>query len=379
MIPCRKIISMKNNVLHIRHIVIYLVLLLITATGYSQSLADGTVVSAGSRIKYGVSGLDGSVFLWTLRDPDNNEILTSSTTDSLEIDYPCEPGTYTLQVQEFTGYDCNGAPVTAEIEVEPLQVSLENQIGLCFGDQYIMSPVINYDNNKPLSYTWFSTNQRDSTISNNIDLSLHNNDTLDDPRTDELVFRASYERGNINCVSSDSAMVMKYPLNRINLEDQIRLCTNEPHYLYPGDYEFYEWSTGDISDQLEVRPITRNDSSRNIWVNVTDYYGCEYSDTIVILACNVHDILENIPNAFSPENNRGEGWVIEELEQFPGARLEIFDRWGRMVFSTNDASSEFWDGTYKGKQLPADSYYYVIDLNTPDQEEPVAGSVSLIY
>ncbi|NBC82053.1 MAG: T9SS type B sorting domain-containing protein [Bacteroidetes bacterium] len=369
---------MKNSVLHIMHNVIYLVLLLITTTGYSQSLADGTIVSAGSRIKYGVTGLEGSVFQWTLYGPNNNQILSTSTTDSLEIDYPCEPGEYTLQVQEFTEFDCNGAPVSATIDVEPLEVTFEdNEIGLCFGDHRIMSPVIRFDNNKPLSYEWIQVGQNDQ-IGDNIDLEVSNNDTLDQLRTDRLAFRAVYERPGVRCIESDTAMVMKYPLNRINMEDQIKICDKDPRYLYPGDYAIYDWSTGDMSDQIQVDAITKKDSSRTIWVDVTDFYGCEYSDTIVILACNVMEILENIPNAFSPENEKG-GWVIEELEQFPGARLEIFDRWGRMVFSTNDATSDFWDGTYKGKLLPADSYYYVIDLNTPDQEEPVAGSVSLVY
>jgi gliding motility-associated-like protein len=46
--------------------------------------------------------------------------------------------------------------------------------------------------------------------------------------------------------------------------------------------------------------------------------------------------------------------------------LKVFNRWGEVVFdksnfNANDATAG-WDGTYKGKQLPADVFVYMLQV-----------------
>jgi len=38
--------------------------------------------------------------------------------------------------------------------------------------------------------------------------------------------------------------------------------------------------------------------------------------------------------------------------------LKIFNRWGELVFETNDLNSS-WDGTCKGAVCPQDNYTYI--------------------
>ncbi len=72
-----------------------------------------------------------------------------------------------------------------------------------------------------------------------------------------------------------------------------------------------------------------------------------------------------ITNTFTPN---GDGyhdkWEINNIELFPDARIEVFDRWGRRVFMQDGgySNSDAWDGTFDGKTLPYDNYFYVIDL-----------------
>ncbi|MCG8697784.1 MAG: PKD domain-containing protein [Bacteroidales bacterium] len=75
-----------------------------------------------------------------------------------------------------------------------------------------------------------------------------------------------------------------------------------------------------------------------------------------------------MPNAFTPtkeENNvyKINHWGISELKEF-----SIYNRWGNIVFSTDDLD-EGWDGTYKDVMQNTDTYVYVIRAVMYDGKE----------
>jgi len=97
-----------------------------------------------------------------------------------------------------------------------------------------------------------------------------------------------------------------------------------------------------------------------------------------------------IPNAFSPGNGDGinDTWAIPYLTQFPDFKLEIYDRWGNIVYeyARNNASHnaiQWWNGTSNGRLnfqggelLPAGTYFYIMYPNEGDKQ-PVTGWVYL--
>ncbi len=69
-----------------------------------------------------------------------------------------------------------------------------------------------------------------------------------------------------------------------------------------------------------------------------------------------------VPSAFSPNNDRlNDTWRIEAMVAVPNAKLTVYNRYGTIIFETTGNNRE-WDGSYKGKALPAGSYVYMIDL-----------------
>jgi gliding motility-associated-like protein len=50
---------------------------------------------------------------------------------------------------------------------------------------------------------------------------------------------------------------------------------------------------------------------------------------------------------------------------------------GQVVYES-DGVYQGWDGTYKGELLPADTYYYTIDLNLPFRKKVYKGAVTLL-
>ena len=83
-----------------------------------------------------------------------------------------------------------------------------------------------------------------------------------------------------------------------------------------------------------------------------------------------------IPNTFSPN---GDGihdrWEIKYLDTYPGATVEIFNRYGQPVFKSTGYGRP-WDGTLNGKPLPAGTYYYII--NPKNGRKQIAGFVDII-
>jgi len=62
---------------------------------------------------------------------------------------------------------------------------------------------------------------------------------------------------------------------------------------------------------------------------------------------------------------------------FPEASIKVFDRWGRLVFESAGGYNNDWYGTsLSGKDLPVDTYYYIID--TGGEGKVITGTVSII-
>jgi gliding motility-associated-like protein len=89
----------------------------------------------------------------------------------------------------------------------------------------------------------------------------------------------------------------------------------------------------------------------------------------------------DIPTAFTPNGDgANETWKIstrqgQELGEFQDARIKVYDKRGALLFDTSGLENQ-WDGTYQGKVLPPDSYYYTILLN--DHNEKYQGVVTIL-
>lgn len=82
-------------------------------------------------------------------------------------------------------------------------------------------------------------------------------------------------------------------------------------------------------------------------------------------------------NLISPNGDaKNDTWVIRNIENYPGNIVRVFDRLGRLVFSTTNYNNS-WDGFYQGAVLPVDTYYYIIEL--PNSGKPKRGFISLVH
>ena len=83
-----------------------------------------------------------------------------------------------------------------------------------------------------------------------------------------------------------------------------------------------------------------------------------------------------VPNVFTPNADGINDVLFVECAQTTYT-FTVFNRWGEKVFSSDQPTSQGWDGrTFDGQIVPAGVYYYALDPESTG--EPLRGYVQLL-
>ncbi|MCJ8163928.1 gliding motility-associated C-terminal domain-containing protein [Pontibacter sp. E15-1] len=136
----------------------------------------------------------------------------------------------------------------------------------------------------------------------------------------------------------------------------------------------YLWEPAEgLNNPTLARPIASPQETTTYTVTVTTAEGCTATDEVTVTVIPAI----TVPNAFTPNRDQvNETWEIENHENYPEMRVEVFNRWGNRIFSSSAGYNVPWDGTYNGEVLPVATYYYIIYLNST--EKPISGNVTII-
>jgi len=129
--------------------------------------------------------------------------------------------------------------------------------------------------------------------------------------------------------------------------------------------ESYLWDFGDGSPtDNQVSPTHDYPNDREGVYTITlvaiSDMGCTDTATQIVQLKDVQQLY--VPNAFSPNNdamNEVFMPIITSGKPLTHYQLSIFDRWGEIVFETNDLNHS-WDGNYKGSKMPDGLYTWKI-------------------
>lgn len=112
---------------------------------------------------------------------------------------------------------------------------------------------------------------------------------------------------------------------------------------------------------------------------VTTDEGC--IDTTTIDLNIIPDVIMYIPNSFTPdgdEHNQTWKFFIEGID-FMNFKVEIFNRWGELMWESYDARAE-WDGTFKNKKVPQGTYTWKMtykEINSDGRKQYI-GYINLL-
>ena len=106
---------------------------------------------------------------------------------------------------------------------------------------------------------------------------------------------------------------------------------------------------------------------------VRDEKGCVAEQTLFLEVLDIE-----IPDFFTPEGDGiNDTWYPINIVQYPHINVKIFDRYQRIIASYEGVQYS-WDGTYDSKKLPSGDYWYVIKLNSTDDNREFKGNFTLV-
>lgn len=125
--------------------------------------------------------------------------------------------------------------------------------------------------------------------------------------------------------------------------------------------------------------VTAENGQTTVWIYIEDGNGNKDScDFIVNVDC-MQELF--VPEFISPNGDgKNDFFVIQGINAYPGNTLNIYNRWGNMVFSMKDYDNS-WGGksqnsmTVGSGTLPTGAYFYVLDLGNGDK--PMTGYIEV--
>lgn len=141
----------------------------------------------------------------------------------------------------------------------------------------------------------------------------------------------------------------------------------------------YQWQingvdVGENNSQFTTNKLTNGDM---VTCTISATGSCVAPKTSMPINMVVTKPVEaKIPNTFTPNGDGvNDTWDIDVLSGYPDCLVNIYDRYGSLVF-TSKGYSKPWNGTLNGKPVPTGTYYYVIDLG--DINQKLSGSITVI-
>ncbi len=147
----------------------------------------------------------------------------------------------------------------------------------------------------------------------------------------------------------------------------------------------YEWSPAEgLNCTFCPNPTVNVDTTTQYLLTVTDVEtGCTSSEWVNInLLSDCPDYLVNVPNIFSPnDDNVNDALFIEHSPSISSIEtFQIFNRWGAMVYKTNDINVQ-WDGRDQGRLLQPGVYIYFLEFICPLDGKTIRkqGDITIVH
>lgn len=174
----------------------------------------------------------------------------------------------------------------------------------------------------------------------------------------------------------DTVNVYPYPL--VDLGPDSALCLDgQPiilanHAVNPSGIYRYLWNTGDTTTTLKV--VHQGHYSLRM---IADH-DCATTEEVTISK----DCYIDIPNAFTPDGDGVNDYFFPRQllsKSMIRFHMQIFNRWGQMIFETEAKDGRGWDGMFNGKPQPDGVYLYLISADfNGSRKEHYNGNVTLI-
>ncbi|WP_158857303.1 PKD domain-containing protein [Lunatibacter salilacus] len=132
-----------------------------------------------------------------------------------------------------------------------------------------------------------------------------------------------------------------------------------------GNILSYYWDFGDGNASMEESPIHRyqEEGTYTVTLRVVDLYGCEQARNFEI---EIWDHFLEVPNVFSPNGDGMNDYFFPKFLQIADINFRVVNKWGEVVFHSDELQSIGWDGRLNGDDAQVGNYVYQVSYHTLD-------------
>lgn len=257
---------------------------------------------------------------------------------------------YTVTLESDDPLNCKSADVKPVTTYPVPEVVVSKDTVLCLGESVDLS--VDAVNQDVYVYSWNPKNY----------VAVKNDLSAISVTPDSSVFYELEGLNSFGCFTADSVFVgvIRPPVYtgienaHLIIYDTLKIENDSlPEYIY-------QWSPSEgLSCSDCASPVFWGTEPVDYTLLVKDTVGC--FEKLVYVSFDVEKVADvSLPKAFTPNRDGSNdmafarGWGIKEL-----ISLQIFNRWGQLVFETT-SMGEGWDGTFKGKPQPTETYTWML-------------------
>ena len=283
---------------------------------------------------------------------------------------------------------CVNTNLSFNINIQPLpsftvmgEENIDDPQIICLNDL----PLTIEAENPRATYTYEWTDEAGTVLGNNQSLDVTTGGKYSVTATDgaNLCTRTRVivvEESNIAVFDESFITIIDESNNITANQDNISIQINNIVNLGPGDYQFAvlnnDNNTRIPTMGFQDEPLFENLEGGIYTIIINDKNGCAPDARLTI------SVLQ-FPKFFTPNGDgRNDTWVIKGANKafYPNSSINIFDRFGTLVGQVL-IDGQGWNGTFNGKTLPSDDYWYNITLIPADTNKPTIlkkGNFSLL-
>lgn len=273
-------------------------------------------------------------------------------------------GPYTVQLKVTSSNNCIDSSSKLLVDVFPQpKARFTSKDSLCIGD------IVDFTDNSDgivrtvTEWRWLFGNGATSAVQNPSYL-------YGSPGTYDVKLYVYSSEGCISDTASKKIEVWAYPALNAGpdievLEDGVRKITG---ITAAGAGLQFLWSPPTYLDDVTLKypTILKPKDDITYTVTVTGRGGCVSTDQLFVKILK----MPKPPNTFTPNGDGiNDFWEIRYLNDYPGCVVEVYNTAGTLVYRSVGYPTP-WDGKWKGQQLPAGTYYYVIDPKNGRSRQP---------
>jgi gliding motility-associated-like protein len=145
---------------------------------------------------------------------------------------------------------------------------------------------------------------------------------------------------------------------------------NVMHYDFPVQFEnlsegsgifTYHWDFGDGESSAEQSPSHKfkTPGVYQVTLSVSNASGCEKELTQELTIAGTRFL--RMPDAFTPNGDGKNDFYFPVFAQLKSIRFWVINRWGEIIFYSDDLNNQGWNGILKGEEAPNGTYVYRVE------------------